>query len=544
MKYLIKDYKLKTFLAFFFICISSITLTYLNYVRGLLLNHALDRDLRSLIITVLTMLFLALFKSYTHYLYAYYEGYLSHSIARDFRSKIFTGILGRSFVSFNSHPQGYYLGNMTETIAVYTSSCHKSWYGLMQIITEFVFVMFAFLLINIRLLFLIILLMLPTIFLPLLFRGMLKKRMSASINSYQTNLTRFSEAISAFEVVKNHHATAEIEEQFSHYLNEQVKSRSKFMRAHFISQNISQLVSGLTVIIAIAYSAELIRRGIIDTGQFIAAMGFMGMLSRGAMWITSYIQAIMVSKDPETKLLTAIDEPELMPLPAPNLCLREIDTIEFDRVSFSYDKTATTPLINQFQAKLDKPGVYWLKGGSGSGKSTLTNLLQLYYHTDGGQILINDTDILKVDNLNQHISIMRQEAGFLLDTLRNNLTMYNPQISDAQIYGELANLGLEELAKAECLDEVLIHAEQRFSGGEARRLALLRALLKPAEILILDEPLANIDPLSLELISKRIFLEEARFIILISHQEPVIPPGYELVQTWDLELINQRYMLE
>ena len=162
------------------------------------------------------------------------------------------------------------------------------------------------------------------------------------------------------------------------------------------------------------------------------------------------------------------------------------------------------------------------------------NLLLRYNKADSGLILANDQDVLQLEGWEKHLSIMRQEAAFLPDSLRNNLGLYQENITDEQLFQAMKRIGLDAYAEKEYLDEKLKHAEQRFSGGEAKRLALIRALLKPSEILILDEPLANVDPESLRRICEVIFDEKERFILLISHQEPVRRPGDSLQAVWDM----------
>ena len=101
---------------------------------------------------------------------------------------------------------------------------------------------------------------------------------------------------------------------------------------------------------------------------------------------------------------------------------------------------------------------------------------------------------------------MRQDSIFFDGSLADNLSMYR-SVSDEKLMDGLRRLGLDHLAKPEVLHAPL----GQYSGGEARRLMVLRALLRGSEIIILDEPLANLDPESIRLLEEVLAKEEDRF---------------------------------
>ena len=131
---------------------------------------------------------------------------------------------------------------------------------------------------------------------------------------------------------------------------------------------------------------------------------------------------------------------------------------------------------------------------------------------------MSDIPLQQIANLNELVTIMRQESIFFDGSLADNLTMYRP-VSDEVLIQGLQRLGLTHLAKAEVLHAPL----SEYSGGEARRLMVLRALLRQSEIIILDEPLANLDPESIQLLEEVLTEEDNRFLLVITHQAISIP---------------------
>lgn len=112
---------------------------------------------------------------------------------------------------------------------------------------------------------------------------------------------------------------------------------------------------------------------------------------------------------------------------------------------------------------------------------------------------------------------MRQDSVLFQDTLRNNLTMYS-DMPDQVLLELLAKVGFAGKDSNIDLDMMLDEAGGNLSGGEKRRIAFIRAILRNTPILILDEPLANLDDATADLIESLMFTIKDRIIIVISHQ--------------------------
>jgi subfamily B ATP-binding cassette protein MsbA len=139
-----------------------------------------------------------------------------------------------------------------------------------------------------------------------------------------------------------------------------------------------------------------------------------------------------------------------------------------------------------------------LVGRSGSGKSTLANLIPRFYHHEAGQILLDGEDVetYTLRNLRRHIALVTQQVTLFNDTVANNIA-----------YGDLAGAPLEDIreaARAAYADEFIEQMPQGYdtlvgengvllSGGQRQRLAIARALLKNAPVLILDEATSALD---------------------------------------------------
>jgi subfamily B ATP-binding cassette protein MsbA len=196
------------------------------------------------------------------------------------------------------------------------------------------------------------------------------------------------------------------------------------------------------------------------------------------------------------------------------------ESIAYEMVSFSYEDR---PVLHGVNLRIQAGEIVALVGPSGAGKSTLVNLLPRFFDPDSGRVAIDGTDIrdLKLRSLRALIGIVTQDTVLFNDSIRNNIA-----------YGRL-DLPLErvrEAAAAAYADEFIMQLPNgyetvigesgvRLSGGQRQRLAIARALLKNAPILILDEATSHLDTESESLVQKALSnLMQGRSTLVIAHR--------------------------
>ena len=103
------------------------------------------------------------------------------------------------------------------------------------------------------------------------------------------------------------------------------------------------------------------------------------------------------------------------------------------------------------------------------------------------------------------------------DTLRNNLTMYQ-DVLDSKLFEVLKSVGLDRYANNQALDGIITENGANFSGGEKKRICLARALLRETDVLILDEPLANLDDATAERVEDLLLSIKDKTVLVVSHQ--------------------------
>jgi ATP-binding cassette subfamily C protein CydC len=174
-------------------------------------------------------------------------------------------------------------------------------------------------------------------------------------------------------------------------------------------------------------------------------------------------------------------------------------TLELDRVSFRYEADSL-PALEDVTFTLESGKRVAVVGPSGAGKSTLVNLILRFWDPSSGKIRLGGHDVREYaqDDLRDFIGVVTQDTHVFNDTLRTNLLLARPEATDADLLRVVARAQLSELVGRlpKGLDSPLGEQGLKLSGGERQRLSIARTLLKDAPLLVLDEPTANLDPIT------------------------------------------------
>ena len=206
-------------------------------------------------------------------------------------------------------------------------------------------------------------------------------------------------------------------------------------------------------------------------------------------------------------------------------------SIEFSNVSYAYGEERVLSNIN---LAFERGKTYAVVGPSGSGKSTLVDLISRFHDPVEGVILLDGSDIrsYRLDDLRSLIAVVSQDTVLFHDTIRNNITFGDKGISTEAVNQAIKLANANEFIEVmpEGLETVVGERGSRLSGGERQRIAIARAVLKNAPILILDEATSALDLSTEDLVKDavaRLMVDKTTIIIShrmssISHADTVI----------------------
>ncbi|MDT5293450.1 MAG: ATP-binding cassette, subfamily bacterial [Acidobacteriota bacterium] len=203
--------------------------------------------------------------------------------------------------------------------------------------------------------------------------------------------------------------------------------------------------------------------------------------------------------------------------------------IEFRDVWFEYpdEESSKGFVLHGVNMRLEPGRLSVLVGPSGAGKSTIMSLMVRLFDPSSGEILLDGRPLpsITIDSLREQIAIMTQDTHLFSGSLRKALTPGGAELSDEKIWEALALVALEEFVRGlpEQLETRLGEDALNLSGGQRQRLSLARAFLMDRPVLLLDEPLANVDSASAAVILEAVeHLRETRTCLAITHQTQLL----------------------
>jgi ATP-binding cassette, subfamily B, bacterial MsbA len=198
--------------------------------------------------------------------------------------------------------------------------------------------------------------------------------------------------------------------------------------------------------------------------------------------------------------------------------------VTFDHVSFTYGADCgDSPVLHNIDLEVRRGEILAIVGSSGAGKSTLVHLIPRFFDVTQGRLLIDSHDVRDVTltSLREQVGIVTQETVLFNDTVRNNIAYGQPNVPLKQVEAAARAALAHDFIKAlpAGYDEVIGERGVRLSGGERQRIAIARAILKNAPILILDEATSALDSESEALVQSALHnLMSGRTVFVIAHR--------------------------
>src|SRR5262245_11660446 len=361
------------------------------------------------------------------------------------------------------------------------------------------------------------------------------------------------EVLTGLRVVKAFGQEDREQERFLSRSAEAVGARVRITLGEAAFALVVGMATSVGTALVLFLGARHVQAGSLGLGDLVLIMGYLSVLYVPLQTISKSITTLQSSLVSAERSLTLLDEATDVPeRPGARPLGRATGAIAFRQVSFAYD--GGEPVLRDVTFEVPPGTRVGIAGATGAVKTTLISLLARFYDPTAGQVLLDDIDLreYRLVDLRGQFGIVLQDAVLFSATIAENIAYARPEATEADIV---------EAARAANADEFIRNLPDgyrtlvgergmRLSGGERQRIALARAFLKDAPILILDEPTSAVDTKTERLIQEAIArLARGRTTFIIAHRlstlkgadRIVVLEGGRVVEVGTIEELKARH---
>lgn len=495
-------------------------------------NYILTGRYEGLNMMLLVMLLLLVAQTAIRYFHTLMTNTLGQSVIRDIRIQVFEHITNLRLKYFDNTPIGRLI---TRTISDLETIANIFSEGLIQIIgdlLQLVVILGVMFYTDWRLTLIVLIPMPLMIAATYVFKEAMKSAFQG-VRLWVSNLNTFlQEHISGMAVIQYF---AREEQEMKKFDDINKEHRNAHIRANWY---FSIFFPVLEIIIAIAtgllvwYGSKQVLADVISPGVVVAFLMYINMIFRPIRELIDKFNTLQMGMVSAERIFDVLDTEEFTPNSGTYQPEHIRGEIEFKNVWFAYNDDKWVLKDVSFKVK---PGeTLALVGATGAGKSSTINILSRFYEIQKGQILLDGVDIrdYELSFLRKHIATVLQDVFLFSDSVRNNITLSNKEITDEQIVGAAKRVGAYDfiMRLPGGFDYQVQERGATLSAGQAQLVSFIRALVHDPRILILDEATSSIDTETELLIQSAIDnLMEGRTSIVIAHRLSTIQKADKII---------------
>ena len=425
------------------------------------------------------------------------------------------------FDVFQSYSTGKLMSKITYDVPQASNALSTAWVTLIRD-TLTVFALLAYLLYISWQLTLILFLIGPVVAWIIDKASKLMRHSSKAMQSNMGQLTqRLEESLTAHQDIKVYGAEQYEQNRFQYSATELLNNTMKVTKVSALNVPLVQVLAAIALAGIIYIALQMSADNQFTTGELLAYITAMALVFEPIRRLTSVNEVIQKGMAASESIFELLDQPD-EPNNGQKVLTDLRGELEFENVNFRYPDCQAPALVN-LNIKIPAGQTTALVGQSGSGKSTLVNLIARFYDPTSGQIRLDGENIQNLDRtfLREQIALVSQKVTLFDDTVAANIAYgldnVNPEEIIAAAKSAYAWEFIEKLPLG--LDTNIGENGNQLSGGQRQRLAIARAFLKNAPILIFDEATSALDNQSEKMIQKAMDnLRQNRTVIIIAHR--------------------------
>ena len=496
-------------------------------------DYILIKNFEGMQSIILLMILVLLFEVIFMYLFTFYANWLGQKVIKDLRVSVFKKIIKFKMSFFDKNAVGRLVTRTVNDIETIASIFSQGLFTIIADILKMITVLTVMTIISLELTLVVISIFPLLIIATRIFQKTMKvafekvRREVANLNSF------VQERISGIKIVQIFNRE---KVEINNFKKINIKHRDAWLRTVWINSiffPIAEISTSICIGLLVWYGGYNNLNGEnISLGTLFLFISMSGLLFRPLRQIADRFNTLQMGMVSTERIFNILENEQQI---SDNGRLKDKSfkgLIEFNNVNFSY--LVNQQVLNNISFKINPGESFAIVGPTGSGKTTITNLITKFYEVDTGNILIDGKDInhYTLETVRSKIGVILQDVFLFADTIFNNITLYNKDITMENVENAAKELEIHDFINS-LPGGYSFNVSERgdtLSAGQKQLIAFLRVLVNNPDILILDEATSSIDSYSEELIknaTKKI--TKGKTSIIIAHRLSTIESADKII---------------
>jgi len=510
------------------VVIWAISLSIFAALRPYLLKETVDnyiqtKDSAGLLFYISLMGIILLFEVLSQFYFVYWANWLGQDIVRDIRTKLFNHIVRFKMSYFDHSPVGQLVTRSVSDMEAISRIFSQGLFMIISDVLKMIVVLIFMLYMNWKLSMIVILAMPLLVYATRIFQIKMKGAFE-EVRTQVANLNTFvQERVTGMKIVQLFSREKIEYEKFKTINDKHNKAWIKTVWYNSIFFPIADIISSFTLGLIVWYGGLAMIGGDSQTtfGDLFTYTMLISMLFNPLRQIADKFNELQMGMIAANRVFDILDTSKELQEEGSQMAPKFNGTIQFDNVHFGY--TDNEKVLKGISLEVNEGQTIAIVGATGAGKSTIINLLNRFYDIDKGSIKIDGYNIntFELTSLRKQIAVVLQDVFLFADTIYNNITLYNPEITKEDVIEAAKKIGVHEfiMSLPNGYDYNVKERGVMLSSGQRQLIAFLRAYMSEPSILILDEATSSIDTYSEELIQKATEkITKGRTSIIIAHR--------------------------
>lgn len=529
----------KPYKRFFFTALAlTLVLSGFAIVRPLLINKALNNfvddpshisELNTIGILILASL---IFEALLQFANIYITNFLGQSIVKDLRNQVYKHILHLKNAYFDKTPVGMLVTRAVSDIEALSEVFSEGFIvisGDILMLLTFITVMF----IKNWVLTLIVLTTIPLLLVATnLFKNGVKKTFNEVRNAVSSLNTFTQEHLTGMRIIQLFNREEQEYEKFKVINDKHRKANIRSIWYYSIFFPVVEILSAVAIGSLIWFIGAKNNSMHIGLGDITFFVMMVNMLFRPIRMLADRLNTLQMGIVSADRVFKVLDTTEVIEDKGTKTFEGVNGQIEFRNVWFAYNEE--NYVLKDVSFRINAGQTVALVGATGAGKSTIINLLSKFYEINKGEILIDDVNInaYKLEELRKNTGVVLQDVHLFNDSIFNNITLHNPDISLAQVIDASQQIGLHDFITSlpDGYNYIVKERGITLSAGQRQLIAFIRAFVYNPKLFILDEATATIDTHTEQLLQKALDkISKGRTSIVIAHRLATIKDADKII---------------